>query len=87
MDFFGDLFVRFRDGYDIKRDDFPPECACDAGSNGFSKETYVRIVDETEGRYLEPEEEVVDVAEASVRMMPGDAGLKPVSKLSLKALQ
>ena len=83
MDFFGDLFVRFRDGYDIKRDDSSPECACDAASNGFSKETYVRIVDETGDRYLEPEEEKASFA----RMVPGDAGLKPVSKLALKALQ
>jgi len=51
--FFGELFVRFRDGYDIQQDLNDPECGCSVGGAGYNKETYERIVAETGERYLD----------------------------------
>ncbi|GMI03160.1 hypothetical protein TrRE_jg5856 [Triparma retinervis] len=52
--FFGELFVRFRDGYDITANTADPECGCDVGGTGYNDETYARIAKETGDQYLEP---------------------------------
>ena len=51
MGFFGEPFVRFRDGYDITQNLEDSACGCDVGGNGYSKNTYERIVAETGDHY------------------------------------
>jgi hypothetical protein len=53
FNFFGELFVRFRDGYDIQQDLNDPECGCSVGGDGYNKDTYERIVAETGDQYKE----------------------------------
>jgi hypothetical protein len=80
--FFGQLFVRFRDGYDIQQDLSDPGCGCSVASKGYPSETYQRIVDETGDQYLDlnPENSLKTIEKL-------DEGLKPVSKLGLKSFQ
>ena len=53
FNFFGELFVRFRDGYDITADKNDPECGCNVGGKGYPAAQYERIVAETGDQYLE----------------------------------
>ncbi|GMI03257.1 hypothetical protein TrVE_jg4094 [Triparma verrucosa] len=52
--FFGELFVRFRDGYDITANSEDPECGCTVGGQGYNDATYKRIAEETGEQYKEP---------------------------------
>ncbi|GMH65251.1 hypothetical protein TL16_g04151 [Triparma laevis f. inornata] len=52
--FFGELFVRFRDGYDITPNSEDPECGCTVGGIGYNDATYGRIAEETGDQYKEP---------------------------------
>ncbi len=73
---FGELFVRFRDGYDITPDPSDPECGCHVGGAGYPKDTYERIVKETGDKYLLPDD-------ASI----SEKNMKGKDKLTLKAFQ
>lgn len=53
FEFFGQLFVRFRDGYDITEKEGDPECGCEVGGDGYPSQTYERIVAETGDHYLD----------------------------------
>ena len=80
---FGDLFVRFRDGYDITVKEDDPECGCSVGNDEYRSSWYDRIVEETGDHLLDPD--------GSVRKIKTGAaikkGPKTKSKLTLKALQ
>jgi dipeptidase len=51
MEVFGELFVRFRDFYNIVPKQDEPVCGCEALEPGLSEETKKRIVEETGERY------------------------------------
>jgi dipeptidase len=82
--FFGELFVRFRDGYDISVQEDDPECGCSVGNDVYRGTWYDRIVDETGDHLLDP-----DASEAGkLKKQQQNAKPKPrtKSKLLLKAL-
>ena len=51
---FGQLFVKFRDGYVTTASDTAPVCGCHSQSAGYQDEWYNRIVDDTGDVYLVP---------------------------------
>jgi dipeptidase len=51
VDFFGELFVRFRDFHIITEKSDEPSCGCDAKEPGLSEAVKKRIIDETGDRY------------------------------------
>jgi dipeptidase len=51
FDFYGELFVRFRDFHDITYKEDEPVCNCDAKEPGLSEIVKKRIIDETGNHY------------------------------------
>ena len=51
LDFYGELFVRFRDFHDITYKEDEPVCNCDAKEPGLSDQVKKRIIDETGSHY------------------------------------
>mmetsp|Transcript_3820 Transcript_3820/g.5639 ORF Transcript_3820/g.5639 Transcript_3820/m.5639 type:complete len:640 (-) Transcript_3820:59-1978(-) len=49
--FYGQLFAKFRDGYEINEKSGEASCGCDVKSAGMSKDWKKRIVGETAGKY------------------------------------
>jgi len=89
FNFFGELFVRFRDGYDIQANKNDPECGCDVGGDGYPAPTYERIVAETGDHYLALGEgggEHASRDEDVTATTTAKAEHKPKSKMALKAL-
>lgn len=74
--FFGELFVRFRDGYEITVNQDDPECGCDVADVPYPEQWYDRIVDETGDHYAD----IPDEAEAT-------AVKKPKKKRDLRAFR
>jgi dipeptidase len=68
MEFYGDLFVQFRDFYTIVPKEGDPLCGCEAKEPGLSEAMKKRIVDETGDHY-----KVVTDAKA-VPVLRGDRG-------------
>ena len=76
--FFGQLFVKFRDGYVITPSD-SKVCGCAVGSTTFPQTWYDRIASDTGSRYKFPSSHT---AETNANPL-----LQPRDKLQLKALQ
>ncbi len=53
--FFGQLFVKYRDGYITTAAPAVPVCGCNTATKAYDGEWYDRIVQDTGTRYLEPE--------------------------------
>ena len=78
--FFGQLFVKYRDGYVIKPDSDAKSCGCNAASAGYPTAWYDRIVRDTKDHYYEPSESQALHASRQV-----DEKLRPISKVDLLA--
>lgn len=78
---FGELFVKFRDGYIITPNPTDPACGCSVASQGYPQQWYDRIVRDTGLHYYTP-----GSGESAVKAERPDH-LKPVPKSSLKALK
>jgi len=78
-DLFGELFVRFRDGYVVAKADskVSPACGCDPSGAGAPQQWYDRIVQENGQHYL------YDDSEDEVAM--AKRKFRPVSKVQLLA--
>ena len=61
MDFYGELFVRFRDFYTIVKKKDEPVCGCEAKEPGLSNATKERIVRETGDHYRVAEKSATPV--------------------------
>ena len=79
--FFGELFVRFRDGYDITPNPASAACGCAVASpgKGYSANTYARIVAETGSQYFEK-----SLGAQQPTLTSKNDSLSPVNKLTLK---
>jgi hypothetical protein len=55
--FFGELFVKYRDGFVTTPAPAVPVCGCNTASQGYDDAWYERIVAENGDRYLVPAEE------------------------------
>jgi len=75
--FFGELFVTYRDGYVITESPTENSCGCSVESGPYSQQWYDRIVEDTGDHYL-----VVD-DEATLRAGLKRPSLAPVSKKEL----
>lgn len=69
MDFYGELFVRFRDFYTIVPKEGEPVCGCEAIEVGLSETTKERIVQETGDRY-----KVAESTDKEKQVLHGEAG-------------
>lgn len=56
FDVFGQLFVKYRDGYVTTADPKNPVCGCSTSSLPYEEEWYNRVVEDTGDRYLYPED-------------------------------
>lgn len=83
--FFGYLFTKFRDGYNIAPSDTDPACGCAVGDVAYSTNWYDRIVNDTGERYLDPTS--VPTKQHQLKAEEKPAHLRPVPKTSLKALK
>ena len=81
-DFFGELFVRFRDGYDIQTST-ESSLGFTVGQKGYSQPFYKRIVEETGDKYLEKRTATNDETTLK-KTKSAKNDLEPVSKLNLK---
>jgi dipeptidase len=72
--FFGELFVKYRDGYVIKESKNNLACGCSVSNGAYPQNWYDRIVADTGDHYL-----VVD----SSSQKAARPGLRPVDKLSI----
>lgn len=72
--FFGDLFMKYRDGYVVTPSSSNQACGCSAGSKPYPQEWYDRIAEDT-GDHLKYPVETIAVEQK--------AHLKPVSKVDL----
>jgi len=72
--FFGELFVKFRDGYVIKPDPDNKACGCSAASAGYTQDWYDRIVRDTKDHYYyaENNESLKTVELTSPKLRPVD---------------
>ena len=52
--FFGELFVKYRDGFVTTANPKVPVCGCDTGDVDYKQDWYDRIVEDTGDRYLIP---------------------------------
>lgn len=68
MEFYGELFVRFRDFYNIVAKEGDPLCGCEAKETGLSEAMKKRIVDETGDHYR------VVIDENAVPTLRGESG-------------
>ena len=73
---FGELFVKYRDGYIITQNQDDLSCGCDVGNGPYPQEWYDDIAKST-GKHLE-----VPVDDS---LFKGDSRLKPISKSELLA--
>lgn len=78
--FFGQLFVKYRDGYVVTKDDQAKSCGCNAKGASYPQPWFDRIVRDTQDHYLYRE----DDGKKNKRVK---GQLKPVDKLQLRALQ
>jgi dipeptidase len=79
---FGQLFVKYRDGYVITADAMSTSCGCAPVSAGYPQQWYDRIVKDTGKHYLQPDE-----SESEQALKLKNKGFAPVPKTQLKALQ
>lgn len=80
VEFFGDLFVKFRDGYVFTAAPRNPVCGCSYQSLSYGADWYDRIVKETGDRYLVPS--------TTAKLAQGAAeGWEVIPKLSLRAFE
>jgi len=90
-DFFGQLFVKYRDGYVITPSDTNQACGCSVGNEAYSNQWLGRIVSDTGDRYLDPTSVGVgDVNGNSTdtntkRTKHTPAHLLPIDKMTLKS--
>ena len=75
--FFGELFVKYRDGYVTTANPKIPVCGCDSASQGYSDQWYNRVVDENGERYLVPAD--------ATNLKAGKHGRPTTSKRDLRA--
>lgn len=54
--FFGELFVKYRDSFVTTASPLTPVCGCSTSSLSYSAEWYDRIVADTGDRYLVPQQ-------------------------------
>lgn len=73
--YFGQLFVKYRDGYVITENAEDTACGCAVGSGPYPQQWYDRIATETGNHY----KVLPDAAEVDLK----DARFKPLSKLEL----
>jgi len=78
FDFYGYLFARFRDFFDIVPNSDNPGCGCEVKETGFTDEWKQRIVDETGSHY--------EVKSGSIISMPKSVNLR-ASQTSEKKMQ
>jgi hypothetical protein len=71
MDFYGELFVQFRDFYTITAKADDPACGCEAKERGLSEAMKRRIVDETGDHYRVIEDE------NAIPVVSGESGAPP----------
>lgn len=77
---FGELFVKYRDGYVITAQPSDTACGCSVGNQGYPQAWYDRIVRDTGDHYYVP-------GSGDKVTQKKDARLLPVPKSSLKALR
>eukprot|EP00602_Paraphysomonas_sp_CaronLab_P009703 CAMPEP_0185024584 /NCGR_PEP_ID=MMETSP1103-20130426/7709_1 /TAXON_ID=36769 /ORGANISM="Paraphysomonas bandaiensis, Strain Caron Lab Isolate" /LENGTH=580 /DNA_ID=CAMNT_0027557599 /DNA_START=14 /DNA_END=1756 /DNA_ORIENTATION=+ len=77
--FFGEMFVKYKDGYVFTEDSSEPSCGCSVANGAYTQSWYDRIVADTGDHYLVHED--VDALKASAKR----PGLMPVSKAQLLA--
>jgi hypothetical protein len=75
--FFGELFMKYRDGYIITKDDTNKACGCAPGNAPYSLDWNDRIVKDTGDHYRVPAEEQL------VHGMKGGASARSAAKLRL----
>lgn len=85
--FFGQLFVKYRDGYVITPNESNKACGCSVGNEAYSNQWLGRIVSDTGDRYLDPSSlsDTGKVKEGRQNQKP--AHLLPVDKRSLKSFK
>jgi hypothetical protein len=84
---FGQLFVRYRDGYIITEDTANTACGCKAVSQSYPQSWYDRIVRENGPHFAIPDDKAsVSSSDAGGVKVKGE-GLQPVKKTSLKGLR
>lgn len=83
-EFFGELFVKYRDGYVVTPNPDSTACGCNAVSAGYPSAWYDRIVKDTGDHYYYPNEDaqLKQQTQAGTKV-PADAKLRPVSKVGL----
>jgi dipeptidase len=64
---FGDLFVKYRDGYNVVTARLNPECGCSPETLPYSDEWYNRIATETGDHYMVPESKEMSRSSASYK--------------------
>lgn len=85
--FFGQIFMKYRDGYVITPSN-DPGCGCNVGNVAYSNQWYGRIIGDTGNRYLDPT--CVDNKKKLTNtnnMNKKPTELQPINKLTLKSLQ
>jgi hypothetical protein len=75
-DFFGQLFVKYRDGYVLKASPGNTECGCTAANADYPQQWYDRIAAETKTHYLYSGDDQPEHATADKKK----TDLLPVSK-------
>lgn len=75
--FFGQLFVKYRDGYVTTASPEVPVCGCSVSSLPYEQEWYNRIVEDTGDRYLYPDDSVT----------PPDIDRVTISKKDLRSFR
>lgn len=78
--FFGELFVKYRDGFVTTAAPHVPVCGCNTVSQGYSESWYDRIVAENGDRYLVPPE---DATKRDVRY---SHGRKTIAKKDIRGV-
>ena len=78
-EFFGELFVKFRDGYTIEKDPENTACGCKVVDTPYPQTWYDRIVTDTGKHYEIPTEPSSTEAKLSARA----PGLRPIDKAAL----
>ena len=81
FELFGNLFVKYRDGYVVTPDPVETSCGCNPVSAYYPQQWYDRIVKDTKDHYL------VLPDDASKVSLQGKQGLKPRDKSKIKSLR
>lgn len=81
--YFGELFVKYRDGYIITKDENNKACGCNPAAANVPEDWRDRIVQDTKDHYYDLGQDV----HGKLTAADSKPHLRPVSKKSLKALQ